>query len=55
MLEEKKEVIERNCKILVNKELEKYYLDFIENMMRISKNYQKDILEKNNKKDVNYI
>ena len=41
-----KEVIERNCKILVNKELEKYYLDFIENMMRISKNYQKDILEK---------
>ena len=43
------------CKILVNKELEKYYLDFIENMMRISKNYQKDILEKNNKKDVNYI
>ena len=50
-----KEVIERNCKILVNKELEKYYLDFIENMMRISKNYQKEILEKNNKKDVNYI
>ena len=42
-----KEVIERNCQLLNNKELEKYYIDFLENMMRISKNYQKDILEKN--------
>lgn len=42
-----KEVIERNCQLLNNKELEKYYIDFLENMMRISKNYQKNILEKN--------
>lgn len=43
-----KEIIEKNCKLLGNKELEKYYIDFLENMMRISRNYQKDILEKNN-------
>lgn len=42
-----KEVIERNSKLLTNKSLEKYYIDLLENMMRISRNYQKDILERN--------
>lgn len=41
-----KEVIERNSKLLKNENLKKYYIDFLENMMRISKDYQKDILLK---------
>lgn len=41
-----KEVIERNSKLLKNDNLKKYYIDFLENMMRISKDYQKDILLK---------
>lgn len=41
-----KEVIERNSKLLKNEELKEYYVDFLENMMRISKEYQKDILLK---------
>lgn len=41
-----KEVIERNSKLLKNENLKKYYIDFLENMMRISKDYQKDILMK---------
>lgn len=41
-----KEVIERNLKLLQNKNLEKYYIDFLENMMKISKDYQKEILER---------
>ena len=41
-----KEVIERNSKLLKNDNLKKYYIDFLENMMRISKDYQKEILLK---------
>ncbi|MBM6821664.1 chorismate mutase [Fusobacterium mortiferum] len=41
-----KEVIERNSKLLKNEKLKEYYVDFLENMMRISKEYQKDILLK---------
>lgn len=41
-----KEVIDRNSKLLKNENLKKYYIDFLENMMRISKDYQKDILMK---------
>lgn len=41
-----KEVIDRNSKFLKNENLKKYYIDFLENMMRISKDYQKDILLK---------
>lgn len=41
-----KEVIERNSKLLKNEKLKEYYVDFLENMMRISKDYQKDILLK---------
>lgn len=41
-----KEVIDRNSKLLKNENLKKYYIDFLENMMRISKEYQKDILLK---------
>lgn len=41
-----KEVIDRNSKLLKNENLKKYYIDFLENMMRISKDYQKDILLK---------
>lgn len=41
-----KEVIERNSKLLKNEKLKEYYVDFLENMMRISKEYQKNILLK---------
>ena len=41
-----KEVIDRNSKLLKNENLKNYYIDFLENMMRISKDYQKDILLK---------
>ncbi|MBM6690025.1 chorismate mutase [Fusobacterium mortiferum] len=41
-----KEVIEKNSKLLKNEKLKEYYVDFLENMMRISKEYQKDILLK---------
>ena len=41
-----KEVIERNSKLLKNEKLKEYYVDFLENMMRLSKEYQKDILLK---------
>lgn len=42
-----KEVIEKNIALLENKKYEKYYIDFLTNIMRISKEYQKDILNKN--------
>lgn len=42
-----KEVIEKNIALLENKKYEKYYMDFLTNVMRISKEYQKDILNKN--------
>lgn len=41
-----KEVIEKNCKLLTEKKLEKYYVDLLENLMRISREYQKEILDK---------
>lgn len=41
-----KEVIEKNIALLEEKKYEKYYLDFITNMMRISKEYQREILNK---------
>lgn len=41
-----KEVIEKNKVLISEKKYEKYYLDFIVEMMRISKEYQKYILEK---------
>lgn len=41
-----KEVIEKNRALISEKKYEKYYVDFIVNMMKISKEYQKEILEK---------
>lgn len=43
------EVIERNKKLIEEKKYEKYYVDLITNMMRISKNYQKEIVDKYSK------
>ena len=45
ILDEKreKEIVEKNLNNLNNKELEKYYLEFIKNLMNISKEYQNDI------------
>lgn len=43
------EVIERNKKLIEEKKYEKYYVDLITNMMRISKNYQKEIADKYSK------
>ncbi len=40
------EVIERNKKFIEEKKYEKYYVDLIINIMRISKNYQKEIIDK---------
>ena len=44
--EREKEVINKNLKNLKNKELEKYYLEFITNLMNISKEYQLDLKER---------
>ena len=38
--EREKEVINKNLSNLKNKDLEKYYLEFITNLMNISKEYQ---------------
>lgn len=43
------EVIERNKKLIEEKKYEKYYVDLITNIMRISKNYQKEIVDKYSK------
>lgn len=40
---------ERNLEILSNKQLEKYYLTFFEGVLNSSKEYQKDLIKKNNK------
>ena len=40
---------EKNLEILSNKQLEKYYLDFLEGVLSSSKNYQKDFLEQRKK------
>lgn len=41
-----KEIIEKNTKLLENDKYSKYYVEFIENLMNISKKYQKKISEK---------
>ena len=41
-----KEVIEKNKEFITEQKYKKYYVDFIINMMKISKEYQKDISEK---------
>lgn len=41
-----KEVIEKNKALITEKKYEKYYVDFIINMMKISKEYQKEIIER---------
>lgn len=46
-----KEVIERNKSLIAEKKYEKYYLEFIINMMKISKDYQKEILKKDKGED----
>ena len=46
-----KEVIERNKSLIADKKYEKYYLEFIINMMKISKDYQKEILKKDKEED----
>ncbi len=38
-------IIEKNVKLLNSKELEEYYLDFFEEMLTVSKNYQKKLNE----------
>ena len=40
---------ERNLEILSNKQLEKYYLTFFEGVLNSSKDYQKDLMNKNKK------
>ena len=46
----REEVIKtKNLDTLSNKQLEKYYLTFFEGVLNSSKEYQKDLLEKNNK------
>ena len=44
--EREKEVVNKNLNNLKNKELEKYYLEFITNLMKISKEYQLDLKER---------
>lgn len=44
--EREKEVINKNLNNLKNKDLEKYYLEFITNLMNISKEYQSYLKER---------
>lgn len=39
------EIIEKNIDLLKNKELEKYYLDFFNSLLSVSKKYQEDNYE----------
>lgn len=39
-------VVSKNLKFLKDENLENYYIEFIKNLMDISKKYQKDILKK---------
>ena len=41
----------RNLETLSNKQLEKYYLIFFEGVLNASKEYQKDLINKNNKEE----
>lgn len=40
------ELIAKNIKALDNKELEEYYLTFLNGVLKASKDYQKDLIEK---------
>jgi monofunctional chorismate mutase len=48
ILDSKREELlkEKNLKILNDKELEKYYLEFLEGILKASKDYQKDLMNK---------
>lgn len=48
VLDKKREesLIEKNLKLLDDKELEKYYLIFLEGILNASKDYQKDLINK---------
>lgn len=41
----------RNCEVLCNKVLEKYYLDFFEGVLNSSKEYQKYLIQEFEKKN----
>lgn len=41
-----KALIEKNTKLLNDKELEKYYKTFLEGILNASKDYQKDLIKK---------
>lgn len=47
ILDSKREELlkEKNLKLLDNKDLEKYYLEFLEGVLSSSKNYQKDLIK----------
>lgn len=38
-------VIEKNVALLTNKELEEYYVEFLKEMMNVSKHYQRDLMK----------
>ena len=48
VLDKKREeaLVEKNLKLLDDKELEKYYLIFLEGILNASKDYQKDLINK---------
>ena len=48
VLDKKREeaLVEKNLKLLDDKELEKYYLIFLEGILNASKDYQKDLMNK---------
>lgn len=50
IFDEKREkiVVEKNKKLISDKKYEKYYVEFIKDVMKISKNYQRDILKNKN-------
>ena len=38
-------VIEKNVALLTNKEIEEYYVEFLKEMMNVSKHYQRDLMK----------
>lgn len=46
------EVIQRNSELLEEEKYKKYYIKFLKSMMDISKEYQREILEKNDNQNL---
>ena len=48
-LKRENELIKRNTQILNDQELEGYYITFLEGMLKVSKDYQEELIKEQNK------